>query len=84
MKKHTYIFAIVLSILLFNLLQSCSSKNEEDVTIEALRDNKLVALTGYNAYSYFVYKGQPMGFEYELVKKLAEHFNVALEVKIVR
>jgi membrane-bound lytic murein transglycosylase F len=83
MKKHTYIFAIVLSILLFNLLQSCSSKNEEDLTIEALRDNKLVALTGYNAYSYFVYKGQPMGFEYELVKKLAEHFNVALEVKIV-
>jgi len=83
MNKYTYIFAIVLSVLLFNLLQSCSSKNEEDVKIEALRDNKLVALTGYNAYSYFVYKGQPMGFEYDLVKKLAEHFNVALEVKIV-
>jgi len=82
-KKQTYIFATVLLILLFNLFQSCSSKDEEEVKIANLRDNKLVALTGYNAYSYFIYKGQPMGFEYELVKKLSEHFNVALEVKIV-
>ncbi len=84
MKKHSYIFAIVLIILLLNLLQSCSSKDEkeEEVKIENLRDNKLVALTGYNAYSYFIYKGQPMGFEYELVKKLAEHLNVSLEVKV--
>jgi membrane-bound lytic murein transglycosylase F len=84
LKKHSYIFAIVLIILLLNLLQSCSSKDEkeEEVKIENLRDNKLVALTGYNAYSYFIYKGQPMGFEYELVKKLAEHLNVSLEVKV--
>jgi len=84
LKKHSYIFALVLLILLFSLLQSCSSKDEkeEEVKIENLRDNKLVALTGYNAYSYFIYKGQPMGFEYELVKKLAEHLNVSLEVKI--
>jgi len=83
LKKHSYIFTIVLLNLLFILLQSCSPKDEEDVKIENLRDNKLVAITGYNAYSYFIYKGQPMGFEYELVKKLAKHFNVALEVKIV-
>ena len=83
MKKLSYIFAIVLLSLLFILLQSCSPKDEEDVKIENLRDNKLVAITGYNAYSYFIYKGQPMGFEYELVKKLAKYFNVDLEVKIV-
>ncbi|MCH8034279.1 MAG: transporter substrate-binding domain-containing protein [Bacteroidetes bacterium] len=75
--------AIALLTFLFILLQSCSSKDEEDVKIENLRDNKLVAITGYNAYSYFIYKGQPMGFEYELVKKLAKYFNVDLEVKIV-
>ena len=83
MKKHSYIVAIALLTFLFILLQSCSSKDEEDVKIENLRDNKLVAITGYNAYSYFIYKGQPMGFEYELVKKLAKYFNVDLEVKIV-
>jgi len=83
MKEHSYIFATVLIFLLFNLLQSCSTKDEEEVKLEILRDNRLVAITGYNAYSYFIYKGQPMGFEYELVKKLAEHFNVALEVKVI-
>jgi len=83
MKKHSYILKVVLLILLFNLLQSCSPKDEEQVKIETVRDNKLVAITGYNAYSYFIYKGQPMGFEYELVKKLAEHFNIPLEVKVI-
>jgi len=83
MKKHSYIFTVVLLFLLFNILQSCSSKDEDYVKLKNLEDNKLVAITGYNAYSYFIYKGEPMGFEYELVKKLAEHFNVDLEVKIV-
>ncbi|MGB5847686.1 MAG: transporter substrate-binding domain-containing protein [Ignavibacteriaceae bacterium] len=83
MKKHSNILTALLLILLFNLLHSCSPKEEEEEKIETIRDTKLVALTGYNAYSYFIYKGQPMGFEYELVKKLAEHFNIALEVKVI-
>ena len=44
---------------------------------------KLVALTGYNAYSYFIYKGQPMGFDYDLVGKLADNLNLELELRIV-
>jgi membrane-bound lytic murein transglycosylase F len=83
MKKPVYIFVIVILFLLFNMLHSCSPEEEVDLKIENLRDNKLVAITGYNAYSYFIYKGQPMGFEYELVKKLAEHFNINLEVKVI-
>jgi membrane-bound lytic murein transglycosylase F len=83
MKKHSYIIATVLLIILINLLQSCSQKDKEEENIETIQDNRLVAITGYNAYSYFIYKGQPMGFEYELVKKLAEHFNIALEVKVI-
>ncbi len=43
---------------------------------------KLIAVTGYNAYSYFIYKGAPMGYEYELLVKLAEHLNLELEIKI--
>ncbi|MBD3223961.1 MAG: transporter substrate-binding domain-containing protein [Caldithrix sp.] len=44
---------------------------------------KLVALTGYSATSYFIYRGQPMGYEYELLQKLADNFGLELEVKIV-
>jgi len=43
----------------------------------------LVAITGYNAYSYFIYKGQPMGYEYELLKRLANHLELELEIKVV-
>ena len=44
---------------------------------------KLTALTGYNATSYFIYRGQPMGYEYELLNKLCEHLGVKLELVIV-
>ncbi|MGH1363717.1 MAG: transglycosylase SLT domain-containing protein [Calditrichia bacterium] len=45
---------------------------------------KLLALTGYNSNSYFIYKGEPLGFEYELLKLLAEHLELELEVVIVK
>ncbi len=45
---------------------------------------KLVAITGYSSTSYFLYRGEPMGYEYELLKRLAEHLEVELDVKIAR
>jgi membrane-bound lytic murein transglycosylase F len=42
---------------------------------------KLVVLTRYNANTYFLYKGQEMGFEYELLKKYAQSIGVDLEIK---
>jgi membrane-bound lytic murein transglycosylase F len=42
--------------------------------------NKLKALINYSSTSYFLYKGNPMGFEYELLKKYADHIDVELEV----
>jgi membrane-bound lytic murein transglycosylase F len=43
--------------------------------IEALVDNTSV--------SYFIYKGGPMGYEYELLKRLADHLKVDLKIKLV-
>lgn len=40
----------------------------------------LTALLEYSPTSYFIYKGNPMGFEYELLKKYANHINVELEI----
>ncbi len=44
----------------------------------------LIALTGYNAYSYFIYRGQPMGYEYELLNLYAKHLGVHLKIKVLR
>lgn len=43
-------------------------------------EKKLRALINYSPTSYFLYKGNPMGFEYELLKKYAKHIDVELEV----
>jgi len=84
LKKHNYIYVIVSFIFLSLILQSCSNEDNKKTELEIIKERKeLVALTGYSAYSYFIYKGEPMGFEYELVKKLAEHFNVKLTLKVV-
>lgn len=42
---------------------------------------KLVALSRYNASSFFIYRGQPMGYEYDLLKLFAEELGVELEMK---
>ncbi len=42
--------------------------------------NKLVAITNNNSTDYFIYRGQPMGFQKELLELLAETLNVKLEI----
>ena len=47
---------------------------------EILKDGKLRVSTTYSGTSYFLYKGQPLGFEYELLSRFAEHLGVNLEI----
>lgn len=43
----------------------------------------LSVLTTYNSTSYFLYRGQPMGFEYELLKAFAEDQEVHLKMTVL-
>ncbi|MDQ3192245.1 MAG: transporter substrate-binding domain-containing protein [Bacteroidota bacterium] len=45
---------------------------------------KLVAITENSSTSYFIYKGEPMGYEYEMLRLFAKHLNVDLEIKVAR
>jgi len=47
-----------------------------------LESGKLRAVVDYNSTSYFVYKGRPMGFQYELLQELAKTMNVQLEIMV--
>lgn len=49
---------------------------------EIQESGKLVAITSYSSTSFFVYRGELMGFEYELLQWLADYLNLELEVKI--
>jgi membrane-bound lytic murein transglycosylase F len=48
----------------------------EDIKEEGI----LRAIMVYSETSYFLYRGQPMGFEYELLSHLAEEWGVELEI----
>lgn len=50
---------------------------------DILERDTLVALTSYTSTSYFLYRGQPFGFEYELLRDFAEDQDVVFEIKVV-
>jgi membrane-bound lytic murein transglycosylase F len=41
---------------------------------------KLIAVTDFNSTNYFIYKGEPMGFHYELLRQFTDHLGVDLEI----
>ena len=73
-------------ILLFLFLFSCQhgkkEKNPELNDLESIKKKgELTVLTLYSSTSYFLYRGEEMGYEYELIKQFAE--SEGLKTKIV-
>jgi len=51
--------------------------------LERIRERgSLRVVTEYNSISYFIYRGQPMGFQYEMLQELANYMDLALEVSV--
>jgi membrane-bound lytic murein transglycosylase F len=87
---------VLITLSLFSCQQKEKSKTEEsqaevkmilensvDRDLDAIKkDGVLKALVVYSSTSYFLYKGQPMGFEYEILKRLAEHLDLKLEIVV--
>ncbi|MDR0960937.1 MAG: transglycosylase SLT domain-containing protein [Mediterranea sp.] len=44
----------------------------------------LTVLTLYRSTSYFLYRGQDMGFQYELSQQFAKHLGVKLKIEVAR
>lgn len=47
---------------------------------EILARDTLKAITMYSSTSYFIYRGQPMGYEYEMLNDFAESLGVELQM----
>lgn len=47
---------------------------------EIIRRDTLIAITDNSSTSYFLYKGQPMGYQYELLSVFAEYLGVNLNI----
>ncbi len=54
-----------------------------DFDLEKIKTRgSLIAVVDNSTTGYFIYRGKPMGYEYELLTRFAEYLEVELEVKI--
>lgn len=87
--KLRFLICCCLSLLLG--LYACKSKGgQEDETVSHIdlpqiqEQGKLVVLTINSSTSYFNYRGEPMGFQYELAQQFAKSLGLELEVKTAK
>tara|TARA_Y100000782_G_C10186890_1_gene267194 strand:+ start:2166 stop:3602 length:1437 start_codon:yes stop_codon:yes gene_type:complete len=63
---------------------SQESSRRDSIPLETIIDRgKLVVYTENSITSYFIYKGQPMGYDYEMLHKFAQELGVDLEVRLL-
>ncbi len=65
---------------------SSSTREKQETKIDLLdtilSQGKLIAITNYSSTDYFIYRGQPMGYQYNLVSRFAKFLHVDLEMRI--
>jgi len=94
LKTSAYTKYTLLGLFLL-LFTSCFNQNENKKVKESKRiinrdladikkSGTLRALTVYSGTTYFLYKGRPMGYEYELLERFAKYLDVSLEVIVVK
>lgn len=85
--KLSYVFWSVLCLSL--LFYSCQSRKgtvngEAAIDLpEIMERGELVVLTANSSTSYFNYRGEPMGFQYELAQQFARSLGLKLKLKVV-
>jgi membrane-bound lytic murein transglycosylase F len=71
-------FTVLTIILIGSLFLTSSAREDALQNIRA--SGQLVVLTRNNAHCYYVYRGQPMGFEYDLAEAFSKYLHVKLKV----
>src|SRR5450759_4820775 len=83
-KKLLYLSAFLITVLI-----SCTVRHPTPAKISSSvcfdldsikKRGKLIAVTDFNSTDYFLYKGEPMGFNYELLKSFSDNIGIDLEI----
>jgi len=88
MNKFKIQFAFIFFILIIGFERCNYSKNKKNNSKDIIdiakikKRGKLVVITDFNSIDYFIYRGQPLGYHYELIKQFAESIGVELEIKV--
>ena len=89
------IFQVLVVVINLSIFLSCLTNSEKSDTESnketkkrdlenIITEKKLVALVENSTISYFIYRGQPMGLEYEILKRFANEIGVQLEIRIIQ
>ena len=88
------LFIAAISLTFTSCLKDNQSKINDIVTedegprkfrLEEIQERgKLIAVTNYNANDYFVYRGEPMGYQFEKLKMFTEFLGIGLEIRVAR
>ncbi|MGM0532623.1 MAG: transporter substrate-binding domain-containing protein [Bacteroidota bacterium] len=92
LKRRKYIYVTGLFFLLI-FTAACEPQETEKKELEKINEvevdwpriqerGTLEAITRYGSTSYFLYRGQPMGYGYDLVSRMAESMGLDLEIVI--
>ena len=84
-KKSTFLLTILVAVFFSCSDHHHSSNKINNSTVSFDLDSirkrgKLVAITDLNSTNYFVYKGEPMGFTYDLLKSFSDNIGIDLEI----
>ena len=71
----------VLAIRTFKRYSPGKVAKVSSIDLDTIRKRgKLIAVTDFNSIDYFIYKGEPMGFNYELLKSFSDFAGIDLEI----
>ncbi len=87
MKYLLYIFLIFsfFSCRVDDNFDAISKENKEPRQFnDVIETGRLKAITTYSGTTYFLYRGRPMGFEYEILKRFADDLGVELDIVIAK
>ncbi len=82
-KKHIALFVIFLLVLSCQRISTSDNKVDYSSKLKQVVDRGVLrVVTDFNSTSYFIYRGQPMGYQYEMLQELADYLGVELEVSV--
>ena len=84
-KKLILLFVVLTTVFIYCWNRPRTSKNSNNTLVSCDLDSirkrgKLIAVTDFNSTDYFIYKGEPMGFNYELLKSFSDNIGIDLEI----
>jgi len=87
-RNYIRIIFLILSVLLFS---ACRQQNSDKSSSAVSRDlydiaksDTLKVATMYGSTSYFLFRDELMGYDYEMVENLADYLNLNLEIHIAK